>query len=153
MEMEEWMWLVWLGIAVISFIAEALTAAVVSIWFAAGAVVALILSLIPEVPFWVEIIVFVVVSVACFIAVRPLMTRYMKKRVIKSNVDALVGKRGVVLRACDDLNAGEITINGVTWTAAPALEGLSFSEGEIAEVAAVEGNKLLIGKTPKVQEK
>ena len=151
--MEEWMWLVWLGIAVISFIAEALTAAVVSIWFAAGAVVSLILSLIPEVPFWVEIIVFVVVSVACFIAVRPLMTSYMKKRVIKSNVDALVGKRGVVLRACDELNAGEIAINGVTWTAAPALGGLSFSEGEIAEVAAVEGNKLLIGKTPKAQEK
>ena len=147
--MEEWMWLVWLGIAIISLIAEALTAAVVSIWFAAGSIIALVLALIPDIPFWVEIIVFAASSIISFFAIRPLMTRYMKKRVIKSNVDAIVGKRGVVLRGCDELNPGEITVNGVTWTAFPALNGVSFSEGEVAEVAAVEGNKLLIVKTAK----
>jgi membrane protein implicated in regulation of membrane protease activity len=70
----------------------------------------------------------------------------MKKKVVKSNVDGMIGKRGIILTGCDSLTAGEITINGVTWTAMPANDEDVFQEGEVASVAAIEGNKLLINK-------
>lgn len=145
--MEQWMWLVWLVLAVVCFIAEAVTAAVVSIWFVAGALVALVFSLIPDfTPFWAEIIIFVGVSAVLFVALRPFIAKYMKKKVVKSNVDGMIGKRGIILTGCDSLTAGEITINGVTWTAMPANDEDVFQEGEVASVAAIEGNKLLINK-------
>ena len=72
--------------------------------------------------------------------------KYMKKKVVKSNVDGMIGKRGIILTGCDSLTAGEITINGVTWTAMPANDEDVFQEGEVASVAAIEGNKLLINK-------
>ena len=58
--MEEYMIWVWLGIFVLSLIVEALSADLITIWFAAGSVLAIILSVIPGVPFYVEIIVFFV---------------------------------------------------------------------------------------------
>lgn len=147
MDMEQWMWLVWLSIGVLSFLVEAVTAAVVSIWFVAGAFVALIFSLIPNfTPFWVEIIIFIGVSIIGFIVARPFISKYMKKKIVKSNVDGMIGKRGIILTGCDDLNSGEITVNGVTWTAVPAHEGDKFVEGEVASIASVEGNKLLVDK-------
>ena len=52
------MWLVWLSMFVLSLILEASTEALVSIWFAAGALVSLGCSFIPGLPYWGEIIVF-----------------------------------------------------------------------------------------------
>ncbi|MCR5491787.1 MAG: NfeD family protein [Bacilli bacterium] len=148
MIMEEWMWLVWLIIGVVSFIAEALTAAVVSVWLVGGALVALVFSLIPDfTPFWAEIIIFIGVSALLFVVLRPFIVKYMKKKIVKSNVDGMIGKRGIILTGCDALKAGEVTINGVTWTAIPANDDDSFSEGEVVKVAAIEGNKLLVDKT------
>ena len=67
MPFEDWMWAIWLGIMIIMVIVECMGPALVSIWFAAGALVSLVLSLfslIPGVtiPWWVQVIVFVVVS-------------------------------------------------------------------------------------------
>ena len=142
--MEEWIWIVWLAILVLSLIAEAAGPALISIWFSVGALLALILSFIPEVPYWVEIIVFLVGSVATFLLIRPIIKKIMKKRLIHTNVDAIVGSRGIMKLGADSLNAGEVEIRGAIWTALPAKEGLSIPQGSVVAIVAIEGNKLLV---------
>ena len=142
--MEDWIWIVWLSIMVLSLIAEAAGPALISIWFSVGALLALILSFIPEIPYWVEIIVFLLGSVATFLLIRPVIKKIMKKRLIHTNVDAIVGSRGIMKLGADSLNAGEVEIRGAIWTALPAKEGLTIPEGAIVAIVAIEGNKLLV---------
>lgn len=144
---EQWMWLIWLLMVVLSLIIEASTAALVSLWFAIGGAAALVASLISGVPYWGEIIVFVGVSIIAFFALRPLIKKVMsKKEQTRSNVEGLIGKKGIVLSPCSYLHKGEIMIDGLTWTAEVRSEGLSFEPSEVALIVAIAGNKLIIDK-------
>ena len=77
--MEQYMWIVWLSLFVIMLIVEAIGPALVSVWFAFGALLSLIVSFIPGVPWWVEVIIFVVVSGATLLALRPVFQKYFKR--------------------------------------------------------------------------
>jgi membrane protein implicated in regulation of membrane protease activity len=142
--LEQWMWLVWLIILVLSLVIEAATAALVSVWFAAGALVCLGLSFIPGLPYWGEIIIFLGVSLGTFLAIRPYISKIMKKRTIRSNVDSLVGEKGIVVTPVDSLHWGAVRLKGVIWTAVPVKEGDTFDEGETVRIKAIDGNKLMI---------
>ena len=144
--MEQYMWIVWLVIFVVMLIVEASGPALVSIWFAFGALISLILSFIPGVTWWIEIVIFVVASAATLLALRPLAKRYFKSNVYKSNVDAYVGKRGYVIEDITYLKPGAVKIGDVSWTALPANEKEKILENEVIEVVAVNGNKLTVKK-------
>ena len=144
MEIETWMWVIWLGILVMSLIVEAASAALLSIWFTAGALVALILSFIPEIPYWVEIIVFLAVSLITFLAIRPFLKKLMAKRISKSNVDSIIGKKGIILKSAAHLNPGEVRVGNMIWTALPVSTDVILNEGDVVIVSAIEGNKLLV---------
>ena len=77
--MEAYMWIVWLSLFVLMLVVEAIGTELVSIWFSLGALIALIVSFIPNVPWWVEVVVFVVISCATLFALRPLFTKYFKR--------------------------------------------------------------------------
>lgn len=145
---EEWMWLVWLIIAILSLILEAATAAVVSIWFACGAGIALIVSCFPSaVPFWGEIIIFAGSSLLAFLAFRPFISRWMDRRgKTKSNVESLIGRKGIVTEECSGLTRGRVAIDGLVWTAECQNESLTFAQGEACRILAITGNRLIIGK-------
>ena len=144
--MEQFMWIVWLVLLVLMILVEAMGPALVSIWFAIGALAALIVSFIPGVAWWIEVIVFIVISTITLLAVRPISKRYFKRNVIKSNVDSLVGKRGVLQKEVSPFNAGLCKINDVVWTAVSGNDKDTISEGSIVEVVAIAGNKLIIKK-------
>ena len=148
--MEQYMWIIWLALFVIMIIVEASGPALVSIWFSVGALLALIVSFIPGVAWWIEIIVFLVVSTACLIALRPICKRYFKRNTLNTNVDSFVGKRGYVIEDIEDLKPGAVKIGDVSWTAVPADRKAKILENEIIEVVAVNGNKLVVKK---VEEK
>ena len=141
---EQWMWIIWLVVFIIAFVAEAASVALVSVWFAAGALVCLGLSFIPGLPYWAQIIIFLAVSLIAFLAIRPFISKIMKKRISKSNVDSLIGTKAIVEQPLDSLHWGAVKLNGVTWTAIPAHEQDKFVADEVVRVAAIEGNKLLI---------
>ena len=94
--MEQYMWIVWLVAFVLFIIIEAIGTDLVTIWFAGGALIALIISFIPNVPWWVQLIVFFVISIVCLFAVRPLARKYMRGKIVKSNVESLVGRKGMI---------------------------------------------------------
>ena len=144
--MEQYMWAVWLGVFVLSIIIEAATAEVVSIFFAAGSVIALIISFIPGVTWWIELIVFVVISGAALLGLRPLANRFLKREKRSTNVDEMIGKKGVMIKGCDELNYGEIKVNGVIWTAVNEDSSKPINENEVVEIVAIQGNKLVVRK-------
>ena len=142
--MENFMWIIWLGIFVLAIVIEALTADLVTIWFAFGGVIALVISFIPGVNWWIELIVFKVISVATLLCLRPIATKLLKRNIVSSNVDEMIHKKGKMIKGCDELNHGEVKINGVIWTAISSDEHQDIKEGTLVEVLAVDGNKLVV---------
>ena len=148
--MEQYMWIVWLALFLLMMVIEASGPALVSIWFAIGALVSLIISFIPEVAWWIEVIVFVVVSVAALLAIRPIAKKYFKRNIVRTNIDSFIGKKGYVIEDISMLKPGAVKIGDVSWTAIPVSEEITIKENEIIEVVALNGNKLIVKK---VEEK
>ena len=148
--MEQFTWIVWLSLFVLMVVIEAMGPALVSIWFAVGALITLIISFIPGVPVWVEVIVFVVTSTAALLALRPLSKRYFKRNTVKSNVDSLVGKRGLLVEEVSPFSAGSCKINDVIWTVISSNQKETIEKDSVVEVIAISGNKLIVKK---VEEK
>ena len=144
--MEQYLWIIWLVLFVIMIIVEASGPNLVSIWFAVGSLVALILAVIPGVAWWVELIVFVAVSAITLLALRPIFKGFLKRNVFRSNIDSLEGKRGYVTEDISYLVPGAVKLGDIKWSAIPADKDETFKVGEVAEVVTVNGNKLIVKK-------
>ena len=143
---EAYTWIIWLALFVAMLAVEALGPALVSVWFAFGAIVALIVSFIPGVAWWVEVVIFVVISLATLLALRPVLRRYFKRNNYNTNIDSFTGKRGYVIEDIEYLKPGAVKIGDVSWTAIPINKDEKILENEVIEVVAVNGNKLIVKK-------
>jgi membrane protein implicated in regulation of membrane protease activity len=143
---EQYTWIIWLVLFVAMLIVEGLGPSLVSIWFSLGALISLILSFIPNVEWWIEVVVFVVISVATLIALRPIIKRYYKRNNYNTNIDSYTGKRGYVIEDITYLRPGAVKIGDVSWTAIPADKDQTILEDEVIEVVRVSGNKLIVKK-------
>lgn len=143
---ETYTWIIWLVLFVAMLGVEAIGPALVSVWFSFGALVALIVSFIPDVAWWIEVVVFVVISLATLLALRPICRRYFKRNNYNTNIDSFTGKRGYVIEDIAYLKPGAVKIGDVSWTAVPANKNETILENEIIEVIAVSGNKLIVKK-------
>ncbi|MCR5348417.1 MAG: NfeD family protein [Bacilli bacterium] len=142
--MEQYMWIIWLSVFVIGLIVEAIGTDLVSVWFSGGALIALIISFIPEVAWWVEVIVFVVVSAVCLLTLRPLTRKYMRGKIVSSNADALIGKKGMLLEKVGPMHRGVCQLGDVKWTALGLEDDTKIEAGKVVEVVAISGNKLIV---------
>ena len=144
--MAEWMYWV-IAIAVLSLI-EVLTPQFVTIWFAAGAVVALIFAL-AGLPVVAQIIAFIVSSVVFLVVTRPLYDKFIKSRQVATNADSLIGKTAIVTEPIDnDEGVGFVKINGQVWSAR-SNDGSQISKGEKVHILSIEGVKLIIERYSK----
>ena len=142
--MEQWMWAIWLGIFVVAIVVEAVGTDLVSIWFAGGAIVALIVSLINGVAWWIEVIVFLVISIALLAALRPTVKKLLKRNITPSNADSLIGQKGTLIDDIGPKNRGIVEINDIKWTAVSANEEETIPIGTRVEIVAIQGNKLIV---------
>lgn len=134
---------IWLAALVILLLAEALTLGLTTIWFAGGALIALITALVGA-NIWVQLGIFLAVSLLLLIFTRPAALRYMNKSTLKTNVDSLTGEVGVVSERIDNLEAtGKVKLNDVFWTAR-SEDGTVIEEGAVVEISRVEGVKLIV---------
>ena len=140
----EYMTFFWLGVIVVSLIVEALTAGLVSIWLVPGALASMVLALF-KLPLFVQIPVFLVLSVACIVLGKTLFRRYFEpKSKTKTNVDALVGARAVVTERVDNLSGcGQVRVDSQIWSARSIDPEIIFEVGEVVSVMAIEGVKLI----------
>lgn len=136
--------LFWLIALVVFALIEAATpTALVTIWFAAGSLVSLILSFFLQ-SFWVQLAVFLVVSCLCFALVRPLARKYFTPKTSPTNADALIGQEAVVTQIIDNLSAsGQVQLRGRIWTARGETDA-PIEIGQKVTVLRIEGVKLIV---------
>jgi len=150
--MEQYMWIIWLSIFIITIIIEAAGPELVSVWFVAGSFVSLILSFFNGIPWWVEMIAFIAVSTLTILFIRPYLVKFTKTNKVDSNIDEIIGKKAQMTKACDELNYGELKLNGVIWTAMSSESSQPIEKDAIVEVVAVSGNKLIVKEIKKEEE-
>ena len=138
---------VWLGVLIFSVILEALTLALVSVWFVPGALISMILAFSPGVPLWVQIVVFLLTSLALMIFLRPITDKLLIGKKVATNADAVIGEMAVVTEPINNLEAkGQVKVRGQIWTARAADKNATYEIGEIVNVVAIEGVKLICKK-------
>ena len=134
----------WLVAMVVLLIVEAAVPGLISIWFALGALAALISSLF-KAPIWLQVVWFFVVSVLTLILTRPFVKKYVNSRVTPTNADMVLGKDAVVTEAIDNLHSqGAVSLEGKTWTARTEKDSERAEAGETVRVLRIEGVKLIV---------
>ncbi len=138
--------IIWGAVLILMIIIEAVSVQLTSIWFALGALVSLILSLFRPDAYVLQCAVFVVVSVAALIAVRPLVKRYMKGRVQPTNADSTIGREGIVTETIDGIaGTGQVKSDGSVWTARSADNGV-IEKDALVIADEIAGVKLIVHK-------
>ena len=133
----------WLMAFIILVVMEFLTMGLMTIWFAIGALTAFFASLF-GVSFWIQIILFLVVSLVVLVVYRPLAVKSVNSRRTKTNVDDLVGKEAKVTEKIDNLNqTGRVVLNGMDWSARTTIGG-TIDVDTIVKVVEVQGVKLIV---------
>ena len=134
---------VWLLFAVILGVAEAVTVSLVSIWFAIGAVAAIIPAYF-GVPLWGQILVFLAVSAISFAFTKRFFKDIVKVKKQPTNSDSLIGTDGIVTAEINNLEgAGKVYISGLTWSA-KSKNGEKIPEGAVVTVYKIEGATLIV---------
>lgn len=135
--------------AVVAFIiAEIITIQLVSIWFAAGALVTLLLSYFYDLTAIGELGIFIISSSLFLLISIPLIRKRRKDSPnVATNADLDVGKHATVIEVINSSKGtGRVTLNGVNWSAVPENENDVIPEGSIVIVKKVLGAKLLVAK-------
>ena len=142
---------VWL-IALVAFVViEIATMGLTTIWFAGGALIALVLALL-KVSVYVQAGAFLVISIVLLICTRPLAVKFFNQKREKTNVDSIIGKQAIVVTQIDNLREkGQVILNGMEWSARAYEEGCIISAGAIVEVKEIRGVKLMVMEKGKEQ--
>lgn len=135
--------IMWIALAVVFSVIEALTAQIITIWFAAGSIGSIIANVLGASP-TVQLIVFVLISLLTLIIARPYLKKFTKTKVQPTNLDMCIGKDALVTEEINNtLGTGQAKIRGSVWTARSQNEAV-IPEGSLVTVEAIEGVKLIV---------
>ena len=138
-----WAAIIWLVLMVLFIWTELSTVTMVSLWFAAGSLAAMIAALLGG-QLWLQITVFVVVSGIMLLLLRPVAKKYFTPKLTKTNVDAVIGTEGIVTEGINNLLAeGRVKLNGLEWTAR-STSGEPIAVGTRIKVDRIEGVKVFV---------
>ena len=134
---------VWLAVTAGSLIIEFTTNEMVSIWFAGGGVVSMILAAC-GLSWYIHLPVFIVLSLLLMLAFRRLVMKKLDKGDVKTNADAILGKEYKLLTAINMHEPGTIKVNGVIWNAVTEEEEKCVPEGTTVRIKDIKGNKYIV---------
>ncbi len=131
--------IVWVVLAIIFAVVEIITVGLTSIWFAGGALAALLVSALGLNVVW-QIVVFVLVSVLLLVFTRPWALKYVKPHHVKTNYESAIGKNVCLTEEVDNIKGtGTAVLSGQEWTARAYEEGKKFAAGMIVTVKEIRG--------------
>lgn len=135
---------IWLLIFAAMIITEIATAtALVSIWFALGALAAFAVSAVGF-GFTAQLVAFIVVSVLLLIFTKPFVKKIIKPGYTPTNTDRLLGELCIVVDGIDDMGSkGSVIIDGKEWSAV-SDDGKPIESGSRAKVMDIRGVKLVV---------
>ena len=135
--------ILWLALMIVCLVTEAATVTMVSLWFAAGALAAMVASLLSA-PIWLQVLLFLVVSAVLLACLRPMVKKHFTPKLLKTNVDAVVGSRGYVTADIDNISAtGTVKLGAMEWTAR-STTGAVLPRGTLVQVDKIEGVKAFV---------
>lgn len=134
----------WLVILAVLLVIEIATLGLTTIWFAAGALVAFLMSL-AQLNVYFEIVVFLVVSILMLLFTRPIAVKYFNSKRIKTNYESVIGSVAKVTQTINNYNAtGVVVVAGVEWMARAADDSYIINSGSRVIVKEVSGVKLIV---------
>ena len=140
----------WAVLFVVMVLLELLTLGLISIWFAVGAVAAMIAQFFGA-PFVIQTVIFLVVSVALLYLLAPWARRYFNKDRMKTNAQSLIGKQAVITEPINNLQSrGRVIVDGMEWSARYSGDSGCAPEGTVVRIKDIQGVKLIVED---VQEK
>lgn len=139
---------IWLIIFVACIVVEIITMGLTTIWFAGGSLIASVAAAIGA-PLWLQIVLFVAVSLVLLYFTRPIAVKYFNKDRVKTNAESLVGKQAIVISEIDNLQGiGQVTVGGQEWSARTTRDGIILPVGSVVIIRAISGVKLLVEEKP-----
>ena len=138
-----WEAIFWLAAMVVFIAAEAMTVSLVSIWFAAGALGAIIVALLGG-GLVLQVTVFLMLAVALLLSLRSIVRKHFTPHVTKTNIDSVIGATGIVVTPVKNIAAlGQVQINGMEWSARSS-DNSHIPAGAMVRVDRVEGVKVFV---------
>ncbi len=133
----------WLALLILFGVGEAVTVGLTSVWFAVGALGALICALAGG-QVWLQIGVFLVLSGVSLALARPLAKKFLTPGYSATNADRVIGADAVVVQEIDNLRGqGQVNIAGQAWTARSQNDTV-IPEGTLVRVLRIEGVKVFV---------
>lgn len=135
-------WIFWLVLVIILSFVEVATVNLVSIWFVASGIVAMILS------FFIEDIaivstIFAILGIALLIITRPIVNKLKSKDNVKTNLDRIIGEDAIVTQDIVKNEVGEVKVDGKRWS---AISKNICLKGDIVKILRIDGVKLVVEK-------
>lgn len=140
----DWALYIWLGLMVVFLITEAVCAIhLVSIWFAAGALVAMIAAALGA-KLWLQVTLFILVSGALLALLWPMVRKFLRPNLKATNIDSIIGATGLVTVTIDNMEStGQVKLNGMEWTARSTSGKIIDPHTEV-KVDRIEGVKVFV---------
>lgn len=139
-----WAAIIWFGLLLVFLVVEAVCAIhLVSIWFAAGSLVAMLASFLGA-PVWLQVVLFLAVSCTLVVLLWPFIKKFLNPKLAKTNIDAVVGSEGYVTADIDNVAAtGQVKLGAMEWTAR-STNGQTIPKGALVKVDRIEGVKAFV---------
>lgn len=142
--------ILWLTLIVLFIGIEIATVGLTSIWFAGGAIVALLAQLL-GLNIYFQIVVFIIVSAVFMMFIRPWALKYFKPRLVKTNYEAVIGEDVCLTETVDNMKGtGTAVYKGQEWTARAYENGRIFEAGTIASVKEIRGVTLYVTESQRM---
>jgi membrane protein implicated in regulation of membrane protease activity len=134
----------WLILFVILIVVEIITLGLTTIWFAGGALIAFVASVLGA-PLWLQIVLFFLASFLLLFFTRPIAMKYLNTSRTKTNAESLIGKTAVVTIDIDNLKGeGSVIVEGQEWTARAVKDETIIQKEEHVIIKEIKGVKLIV---------
>ncbi len=142
---------VWLAVTATALLIEFITADLLTVWFAGGGIVAMILAAL-GLEWYIHLPVFIVISMGLLLCVRRIAVKYFIKEDDKTNADGAIGKEYTLLSEIAFEKLGTIKIGDVLWSVKTKNEHDAIAQGAVVKIVALEGNKYVVEKIDEQKE-
>ena len=127
----------WLAVIIFLGLVEIVTINLVSVWFVASGLVALVLSFITD-NFVIQFAVFVILGIILLATTRKTLEKKLVKKE-KTNFDRVIGMKGVVTEEIKENEIGEVKVDGKKWS---AVSKRPLKVGDKVKILKINGVKL-----------
>lgn len=135
-------WIFWLVLVIVLSFIEIATVSLVSIWFVASGIVAMILSFFIE-DTAIITTVFILLGIFLLIISRPIVNKLRSKDNEKTNLDRIIGESAIVTEDIKKNEVGEVKVDGKRWSAISKEKCL---KGDTVKILKIDGVKLIVEK-------